>query len=230
MEIIKLMLVDDHDVVRTGLRTFLETQEGLLVVAEADSGEAAVALVAGVVPDLILMDITMTGMDGLEATRRLKELVPQVKILVLTVHSDKQFFFEMLAAGADGYVTKQVAAEELVGAIRAVAAGHVYLQPALAKWLLEDYRRLAAVAPGHEDEVVADADREGIGTLSRREIQVLQAVADGMSNFEIGDELGISHKTVARHRERIMSKLDIHSTAKLVKFAIRSGLIDMSRR
>ncbi|MFM8319600.1 MAG: response regulator transcription factor, partial [Chloroflexota bacterium] len=133
------MLVDDHDVIRTGLRSFLETQPGLQVAAEASSGEKALELARRDTPDVVIMDITMPGMDGLEATRRLKAQNPLIKVLALTVHADKQYFFEMLAAGADGYVTKQVAADELVGAIHAVAAGSVYLQPALASWLLEDY-------------------------------------------------------------------------------------------
>src|SRR5512140_732163 len=127
MDSIRMILVDDHDVVRTGLKTFLETQTGLQVVAEANSGEAALKLVEEVSPTVVVMDITMPGMDGLEATRRIKALNPACKVLALTVHADEQYFFEMLAAGADGYVTKQVAAEELVEAIRAVANGLVYL-------------------------------------------------------------------------------------------------------
>jgi two-component system, NarL family, response regulator NreC len=225
---IKLMLVDDHDVVRTGLRTFLQTQEGLEVIAEASSGEAALDLVEQLQPDLVVMDITMSGMDGLEATRRIKAVCSTCKILALTVHTDKEYFFEMLAAGADGYVTKQVAAAELVGAIRVVAVGNVYLQPALATWLLEDYRRLSLSDSSKPAQVDHQSDGKNLEHLSSREIQVLQAVADGMTNIEIGEKLGISHKTVARHRERIMSKLDLHSCAELVKFAVRTGLIKVN--
>jgi two-component system response regulator NreC len=228
MENIKIMLVDDHDVVRTGLKTFLQTQEGLEVIAEAKDGETALDLVKTVKPALIVMDITMPGMDGLEATRRIKDNCSDCKILALTVHTDKQYFFEMLAAGADGYVTKQVAAEELVEAIRAVANGLVYLQPALASWLLEDYRRLAGREAAMHPGGSIDSTPDTLVDLSDREKQVLQLVADGLTNIEIGDKLGISHKTVARHRERIMSKLDIHSCAELVKFAIRHGLIELT--
>jgi two-component system response regulator NreC len=178
--------------------------------------------------DVVVMDITMPGMDGLETTRRMKALSPQCKILALTVHEDKQYFFEMLAAGADGYITKQVAAEELVEAIHAVAVGQVFLQATLAAWLLEDYRRLLVRSPARVVEGQEDHHAKGLEHLSEREIQVLQCVADGMTNIEIGEKLGISHKTVARHRERIMNKLDIHSTAELVKFAVRTGLIDVS--
>lgn len=228
METIRIMLVDDHDIVRTGLKSFLETQDGLQVVAEADSGEKALKIALEVRPAVVVMDITMAGMDGLEATRRLKELCPACKVLALTVHSDKEYFFEMLAAGAEGYVTKSAAVEELVAAIRAVAHGHVYLQPALARWLLEDYRRLQNLPqagargsqPGPDTLPAA-----GLDELSQRERQVLECVAQGMTNPQIGERLGISPKTVARHRERIMNKLNLHSTTELVKFAIRSGLI-----
>lgn len=227
MKEIRIMLVDDHDVVRTGLRTFLQTQDGFQVVAEASGGQDALGLAQEHLPDVVIMDITMPEMDGLEATRQIKELCPECKVLALTVHADKQYFFQMLAAGAEGYVTKQVAADELVGAIRSVAAGNVYLQPALAAWLLEDYRRLLSrggpmVIP-HGDE---NERSEGFETLSRRELQVIECVAQGMTNTHIGETLGISPKTVARHRERIMDKLNMHSSAELVRFAIRNGLID----
>ncbi len=227
MELIRLMLVDDHDVVRTGLKTFLESQPGIQVVGEANSGETALEAVPRLQPDVVVMDITMPGMGGKEATRQLKNLCPGCKVLVLTVHSDKEYFFEMLEAGAVGYLTKQAAADELVAAIRTVATGNVYLQPALALWLLEDYRRLLIQAP-HLSPLEADESGaiKGIEVLSKRELQVLERVAQGMTNTEIGEALNISPKTVARHRERIMAKLNLHSIAELVRFAIRTGLID----
>lgn len=229
METIRLMLVDDHDVVRTGLKTFLETQEGLLVVAEANSGEAALAAVQQVQPQVVIMDIAMPGMDGLEATRRLKAICPDCKVLALTVHADQQYFFEMLSAGAVGYVTKQAAAEELVAAVRAVAHGHVYLQPALAVWLLEDYRRLLARLPVEtHTELESSASDQSLDKLSKRERQVLEAVAEGLTTLQIGERLGISPKTVARHRERMLKKLNLHSSTALVSFAVRSGLIDLT--
>lgn len=228
MNIIRLMLVDDHDIVRTGLKSFLETQEGIQVVAEAASGLEALQRAKEFQPDLVVMDITMEGMDGLEATRQLKKLFPECKVLALTVHEDKQYLFEMLLAGASGYVTKQVAAEELVNAIRCVAAGNVYLQPALARWLLEDYRRLLSQSPPnlHPSALEHPLGRD-LDVLSCRERQVLEAVASGLTNTEIGVRLGISPKTVARHRERIMHKLNLHSSTELVKFAIRTGLIHL---
>jgi len=223
------MLVDDHDIVRTGLKSFLDTQEGLHVVAEASSGGEAIELAQEIQPDVVVMDITMPEMDGLEATRRLKDLEPECYVLALTVHEDKQYLFEMLSAGASGYVTKQVAAEELVTAIRCVALGNVYLQPALARWLLEDYRRLLTQTPLEARRVGNLSDGEkSLDVLSKRELQVLEAVAEGNTNNEIGELLGISPKTVARHRERIMHKLNLHSSTELVKFAIRTGLIDLN--
>ena len=225
METIRLMLVDDHEVVRTGLKTFLETQGGLEVIAEAENGESAIQLAKELVPHVIVMDITMAGIDGLEATRQIKALRPECKVLALTVHADEQYFFQMLAAGAEGYVTKQVAAEELVEAIRAVAAGNVYLQPALASWLLKDYRRLLSQAGDRHQLDSGGSHTSGLEVLSRRELQVLECVAQGMTSVQIGETLEISPKTVARHRERIMGKLNMHSSAELVRFAIRTGLV-----
>lgn len=228
MNTIRLMLVDDHDIVRTGLKTFLETQEGLQVVAEARSGEEAIRRALDALPEVVIMDISMPEMDGLLSTRKLKEQLPDCHVLALTVHEDKQYLFEMLAAGASGYITKQAAAEELVEAIHAVANGNVYLQPALARWLLEDYRRLLLQAPVAQPAAADRPAGKGLEVLSERELQVLELIAQGSTNPQIGAQLGISHKTVARHRERIMNKLDLHSSTELVKFAIRTGLIDVN--
>jgi two-component system response regulator NreC len=221
---IRLMLADDHDVVRTGLKSFLDRQEGLQVVAEAGSGAEALDLAQKVSPDVVVMDITMPEMDGLEATRRLKSLCPDCHVLALTVHEDKQYFFEMLAAGATGYMTKQAAAEDLVAAIRTVAAGQVYLQPTLARWLLDDYLRLSVQPAPGEREKEGRTNRE---ELSKREREVLELVAQGYTTPDISEKLGIRPKTVARHRERIMHKLNLHSSAELVKFAIRTGIIEL---
>lgn len=228
METIRILLVDDHDIVRTGLKTFLDTQKGLQVVSEASTGDEAITMAAQTQPDVVIMDITMPEMDGLVATSKLKEIDPDINVLALTVHEDKQYLFQMMSAGASGYLTKQSAAEELVEAIRAVAAGNVYLQPTLARWLLEDYRRMLqglpsdSVSTGEPTGAAKDLD-----VLSKREKQVLELVAEGFTNIQIGEKLGISPKTVARHRERIMKKLDLHSCTELVKFAIRTGLIEI---
>lgn len=225
MSDIRLILVDDHEVVRTGLKAYFSAQPGIVVVADVSNGAQAIELIEQMRPDLVVMDIGMPGMDGLETTRLLKARYPQVQVLALTVYDDKQHLFEMLAAGASGYLTKQAAAEELVTAVRFVASGQVYLQPALARWLLDDYRRLLSDAPKNRVSQNTEVGKD-LDILSKRERQVLELVAEGMTNPQIGSQLGISPKTVARHRERIMSKLDMHTAADLVKFAIRTGLID----
>jgi two-component system response regulator NreC len=230
MKTIRLLLVDDHDVVRVGLKTYLQTQEGLQVVGEARNGQEAIERARELRPDVILMDITMPGMDGMEATRRLRCECPECLVLALTVHDDKQYFSQMLVAGASGYITKQAAADDLVAAIRTVAAGNIYLQPALARWLLEDYQRLSTQAT-QKDELPENADEGNaidLEVLSQRERQVLELVAEGLNNQQIGERLELSPKTIARHRERIMNKLNMHSRTELVKFAIRTGLVRLT--
>jgi two-component system response regulator NreC len=230
MKKIRLMLVDDHEVVRVGLKNFLQTQEDFEVVAEAGDGEEAVNRAMETHPDVILMDITMPGVDGLEATRRLRVLCPECLILALTVHDDKQYFMQMLAAGASGYITKQAAGDDLIAAIHTISAGNVFLQPALARWLLEDYQRLARQYSTSQPSVPTEmegANVIGLDVLSLRERQVLELVAHGLNNQLIGQQLALSPKTIARHRERIMHKLNMHSRTELVKFAIRTGLVEL---
>lgn len=227
MDNIQLMLVDDHDVVRTGIKTLLEGYADLEVVAEATDGKAAIEQLGDYEDLVILMDISMPEVDGMEATREIKRLCPECQVLALTVHEDKQFFFEMLAAGASGYLTKRAAPEELVAAIRAVAGGNVYLQPTLARWLLDDYQRVLGDAPQGAQWMESDEQTGGLALLTEREKQVIELVADGLTSTQIGEVLGISPKTVSRHRERIMNKLDLRTCPDLVKFAIRTGLIDL---
>jgi two-component system, NarL family, response regulator NreC len=229
MEEIRLLLVDDHEVVRVGLKSFLQAQEGIQVVAEASNGEEAIKLALQHKPDIVLMDITMPGMDGLEATRKLNVLSPDCKVLALTVHDDKQYFMQMLAAGASGYITKQAAADDLMGAIKTVAQGHLFLQPALARWLLDDYQQLVRLkTDSSTNSKNIDQDAYGLEVLSHRERQVLEQVAEGLNNQEIGQLLSLSPKTIARHRERIMNKLNLHSRTELVKFAIKTGLVKLN--
>lgn len=225
---IRVMLVDDHDVIRFGLKSFLDTQSGIEVVAEASNGQEAITQAVETQPDVILMDITMPGMDGIEATRQLKTRCPDCLILALTVHEDKEYFIQMLAAGASGYITKQTASEELVEAIETVAKGYVYLQPLLARWLLDAYQHLCNKTPGMiEKNNKSTSPHPDLKILSQRELQVLELVADGHNNKYIGEALGLSPKTIARHRERIMNKLNMHSRTELVKFAIRTGLTQL---
>jgi two-component system response regulator NreC len=216
MDKMKLLLVDDHAVVRSGLRMLLETQPDVIIVGEAASGAEAVALARQLSPDVIVMDITLPDVSGIEATRRIHATSPRVAIVALTIHEDEQYFFEMMAAGASGYVPKRAAPEDLLTAIRAAHRGEVFLYPSLAKALVRDF-----VARVENGKVPSAMDG-----LTEREREVLKHLAEGASNQEIADVLGISVNTVARHRENIMQKLNLHSRAELVKYAIRKGLIE----
>jgi two-component system response regulator NreC len=215
---IKVMLVDDHDIVRTGLRMMLDAEPDLEVVAEAKSGEEALGLIAGCRPDLIIMDVSMPGMGGPAATRVLRERCPDIPILALTIHEDERYFFQMLDAGAAGYLPKRAAPTDLVDAIHTVHQGHVYLYPSLATALVGDYLQRA--------ETESD-ERRSYDELTSRQRQVLTLIAEGVSNADIAESLAISVKTVARHRENIMARLNLHSRAELIKYAIRKGLTEV---
>jgi two-component system response regulator NreC len=216
MESIRLVLVDDHEVVRTGLRMLLENEPDLEIVGEASSGEQALTLAAELQPDVLVMDITLPDISGIEATRRIKQAYPKVAVVALTIHDDEQYFFEMLQAGASGYVPKRAASEDLITAIRAAHANEIYLYPTLAKALVRDFLgRLDA----HTEPVSMDG-------LTQREQEVLRLLAEERSNDEIAETLSISKHTVARHRENLMRKLELHSRSELVKYAIRKGLIN----
>ena len=212
---IRLLLVDDHAVVRVGMRMLFDSEPDFEIVAEADNARDALTAVQSSNPDVVLMDIGLPDISGIEAARLIKEQNPDVAIVALTIHEDKEYFFKMLDAGASGYVPKRAAPEELITAIRAAAANEVYLYPSLAKYLVRDY--LAGQSPSRQSNSVDD--------LTTREQEVLMHLADGATNAEIGETLVISPKTVARHRENIMRKLNMHSRTELVKYAIRKGII-----
>jgi two-component system response regulator NreC len=216
MEKIKLLLVDDHAVIRSGLRMLLEAQDDMTIVGEADSGRTALEKVRELRPDVVLMDIKMADMNGITATETIKEEFPDIAVLALTMYEDDQYFFEMLKAGASGYIPKRAAPDELVSAIRIVHQGDVFLYPSLATRLVQDY--LKRVESG--EQLIHD-------DLTPREREVLELIAEGMTNAEIAQELVISTKTVDRHRENIMRKLDLHSGIALVKYAIKIGLIEL---
>ncbi|MDQ1301121.1 MAG: two-component system, NarL family, response regulator NreC [Chloroflexota bacterium] len=221
MNPIRILLVDDHAVVRAGLRMLLGADAELQIVGEAENGAQALRLTDDLVPDVVLMDISMPDMNGIEATRRIKEAHPDVAVLALTMHEDDQYFFEMLGAGASGYVPKRAAPNELIAAIHAIQGGGVFLFPSVARALVQDYLQRAthggAERPGRSFDALTDRERE-----------VLTLIAQGRSNQEIADELVISVKTVNRHRENIMAKLDLHSRVELVRYALEKGLIDIS--
>jgi two-component system, NarL family, response regulator NreC len=216
-DVIRLLLADDHAVVRSGLRLLLDSQPDMRIVGEAENGRETVRLVSELEPDVVLMDIEMPDMNGIEATRHIKETASKTAVLALTMYEDDQYFFEMLRAGAAGYVPKRAAPDELVTAIRAVSRGEVFLYPSLAGRLVQDY--FQRVDTGEQSAMTDD--------LTPREQEVLTLIAEGLSNGEIAQELVISVKTVDRHRENIMRKLNLHSRVDLVKYALRKGLIDL---
>ncbi|MEJ2012290.1 MAG: response regulator transcription factor [Anaerolineales bacterium] len=212
---IHLLLVDDHAVVRSGLRMLLENEEDVEIVGEAGTSKEALDLMADVKPDVVVIDIGLPDESGIHTARRIKELSPETAVVALTIHEDEEYFFKMLEAGASGYVPKRAAPEELLDAIRLAASGEVYLYPSLAKLLVKDYL--------NQDDDARSA--RALNGLTEREQEVLAHLADGASNNEIGETLNISPKTVARHRENIMRKLNMHSRTELVKYAIRKGII-----
>ncbi len=212
---IRLLLVDDHEVVRSGLRMLLENEADMDIVGEANTGRQALELVETLEPNVVIMDIALPDLSGIEVARRIKAAHPETAVVALTIHEDQQYFFEMLQAGASGYVPKRAAPDDLITAIRAAHRGEVYIYPSLAKLLVTDF-----LSRSGEEET-----KETINGLTPRESEVLSLLAEGKNNDEIAEILGISVHTVARHRENLMSKLGLHSRSELVKYAIRKGLI-----
>jgi two-component system response regulator NreC len=208
---IRLVLVDDHAVVRSGLRMLLGSESDVEIVGEAGTAQEALEAVHQMNPDVVLMDIGLPDMSGIDATREIKRRFPRTAVVALTIHEDEEYFFKMLDVGASGYVPKRAAPEELLTAIRAAAANEVYLYPSMAKLLVRDF-------------LVQDR-QPGLGNLTKREEEVLGYLADGASNPEIAEALVISPKTVGRHRENLMRKLNLHSRVELVRYAIRKGII-----
>lgn len=217
MSKIKILIADDHAILREGIRALLADYDDLEVVGEAAEGKEAIDQANRLKPDVILMDIAMPGLGGLEATLELRKSCPQAKILVLTQYDNKEYIFRFLKAGASGYVLKKAVGTELVSAIRAVHAGGSFLYPTVASTLIEDY--LQAPKKGEVEDIY--------DTLTDREKQILKLVAEGYTNKEVADLLCISVKTAMAHRANLMAKLDIHSRTELIKFAIRKGLIDV---
>lgn len=212
---IRVLLVDDHRVVRLGLRTLLESELDIDVVGEAGNGVEAVAAAQALLPTVIVMDISMPEMDGLEATRRIRATCPDTHILILTVHAQERYLFPVLKAGGSGYVLKSTVDTELVEAIRAVAAGGAFLYPSAQRMVLEDY--LARSRSG--------AEQDAYERLSEREREVLKLLALGHTASDIAEQLALSPKSVETYRARIMEKLDLDSRPALVKYALARGLL-----
>ena len=216
---IRVLLAEDHTIVRKGLRALLDDETDIEVVGEAEDGRETVRQVERVHPDVVLMDITMPLLNGVEATRQIKAQHPEVQVLGLTRHENEEYIYQLLRAGASGYVVKQAAPAELVEAIRAVSQSETYLSPSINPSVVEEYIRQAkAMVKSGPDE-----------RLTPREREVLQLVAEGRTNREIAQVLSISVKTVEHHRANLMSKLDLYSAAELTQYAIRTGVIDVDQ-
>ena len=212
---IRVLLADDHNLVRAGVRKILEAQPGVAVVGEVADGAAALDALARTPVDVLVLDLSMPGLDGFAVLRRARALVPALKVLVLSMHADSEFVSRAVREGADGYLLKDSAGKDLIRAIASVAEGQSFFSPAVSRMMLDDYVRRAA---GNDA-----ADR--YDTLSNREREIFQLVAEGRSNKEVAELLSISAATVETHRARVLQKLNVHNTAELVLYAVRRGVI-----
>jgi two-component system response regulator NreC len=207
----KILLADDHVLVRQGFKMILSAQPDLQIVGEAGNGREVLELAEKLQPDLVIMDVTMPELNGIEATRRLADVAPRARVLALSMHKDAVYVREILRAGARGYLLKDSADSDLIAAVRSIAKGEAWLSPAVSDAVLTDYRRHVT---------------DPLDLLTSREREVLQMIAEGKTNKEIATSLNLSVYTVEAHRGRVMEKLNLHSTGELVRFALRAGLID----
>jgi two-component system response regulator NreC len=213
-EKIRILIADDHTIIRTGVRVLLEAEKDMEVVGEAVNGNDAIKLADSLRPDVILMDIAMPGMNGMEATRKIKSRHPETQVVVLTIHRSDEYFFEILRAGASGYVLKGAETNELIIAIREVSRGEVFLHPAMTKKLLQDYLHR-----------MDKTDFSEHPALSRREKQILHLLAEGFSTKQIAERLFVSPSTIHSHRTNLMRKLNLSSRHELVQYARKHGLV-----
>jgi DNA-binding NarL/FixJ family response regulator len=219
MKKITMLLADDHTIVREGFRKMLELENDLEIAGEAQDGRQAVALVKKLKPAVVLMDIAMPLLNGLEATRQILKDFPATKILILSAHSDDAYVSTAIESGAVGFLLKQTSAREVCRAVREVAAGKTFFTASIAK----HFHRLNPLLPGHKGKL-----NSKIAQLTSREMEVLQLIAEGKANKETAAELGIGLKTVEKHREHLMTKLDLHDTAGLTRYAVSAGIIESS--
>lgn len=219
MNMINILLAEDHNIVRDGLRALLNLEPDINVVGEADNGRQAVALATELHPDVVVMDIAMPLLNGLEATRQILHAAPATKILILSAHGDDAYVDRVMALGAAGYLIKQTAASVLPNAIREVHKGRPFYSPSISQRRFHHQRKA---------RTQGELPKSGAGVLTAREMEVLQLVAEGKANKETADELGISIKTVEKHRQNVMEKLNIHDTASLTRYAIAAGIIESS--
>jgi DNA-binding NarL/FixJ family response regulator len=217
---IRVLLADDHTLFREGLRALFASEEDIEVVGEARDGEEAVREASELRPDVVVMDILMPGTNGIEATRRIRAALPDVKVLVLSMYDDEEHVQRLLAAGASGCMLKRATSDQLVRSLREVVAGGMALDPAVAAKVVKDYVR----------RVQRDVEAPPSGELTPRELEVLRLVAEGHSNQGVADRLGLSRKTVDVHRTNLMRKLDLHDVTEIVKYALRHGIISLDPR
>jgi two-component system, NarL family, response regulator NreC len=216
MDKIRILLADDHTILREGIRSLIEDEHDMHVVGEAEDGQSAVKMALQLEPDVVLLDIAMPLLNGLEVTRQIRKALPHVKVLALTMHDNEEYIRQILAAGALGYILKDTAARDLLGAIRSVYKDMPVLSPAITRLVIEDYLRWGNSKPPDNPE-----------GLSRRESEILQLIAEGYTNKQIAEILTISIKTVQTHRSNLMIKLDIHDRGELIKYAIQKKIIDI---
>ncbi len=216
---IRILIADDHTIVRQGLKRILEDEPGIEVVGEAVDGRDAVAKAMDLMPDIVLMDLSMPSLHGLEATRQITKRLPKSRVLILSMHKNEGYVLQSLQAGGSGYILKDSASEEVAGAIRSVSRGDSYLSPSISRVVIEDYLRLST--PGTEGA------KSLYDTLTVREREIFQLLAEGLKNQEIAERLHVSVKTVETHRAHIMEKLNLNNIAELVKYSIEIGIVQL---
>lgn len=216
MEKIRILLADDHTILRDGIRALLDDEPNMILVGEAEDGRTAVKLACELKPDVVIMDIGMPLLNGLEATRQIKRQLPGTEVLILTMHDNEEYIRQVLAAGAMGYILKDAAARELINAIKTVQRGEAVLSTAITRLVIEDYLRWGDVQPADDSS-----------NLTPREREVLQLIAEGNTNKQIAEILSLSIKTIQSHRANLMNKLDLHDRGELIKYAIQKKIIEI---
>lgn len=219
----RIIIADDHSVVRSGLRLLLQSSPDFTVVAEAEDGEEAVALVDRHKPDVVVMDISMPKLNGIEATGIMKQNNPELKIIILTVHEDEEYVYQMLRAGASGYVLKSAGKKEIFAAIESALSGERFFSPGISKLIIEGFIKRDKEQLQAQEQLQMHSKQQ----LTKREIEVLQYIAQGFTNRKIAEALFLSIRTINTHRTNLMQKLDIHDTARLVRYAIETGLVKL---
>jgi DNA-binding NarL/FixJ family response regulator len=221
----RVLVADDHSVVRSGIRTLLQSSQEFVIVAEAENGREALELAEEHKPDIVLMDISMPEMNGIEATSLLKQRNPEIKVVILTIHADEEYVFQILRAGASGYLLKSAGKKEIFAAIKSAMSGERFFSPGISDLIIEGFVHRAQV---QSPQAAIAAPASPTSQLTKREEEVLTLIAQGYTNRKIADALFLSVRTINTHRTNLMKKLDIHDTARLVRYAIETGLVKLT--